>query len=408
MFDACRGIKTGELYEFTFTKAGVWNFHDHLYASFSGKITVAAVPGYVDPTALEHDVRAADLSVTELVKALIDKLKIKVRSIYYEFMPKKLDAWFVTLDMFEVTKDKGVMKEVLHIAGAERTMNELLVDAEEGATQRDCHQQAHQLGHSAFEMFGATVFEKGDFSCHSGFYHGAMEAFITESGTENLSERIDTLCANFDTSFGEFECLHGVGHGVMAYESYSLPAALDACASLKDEYSQRSCYGGAFMENIVTGQGLGAVPGHQTKWLSDDPHFPCNAVSKEYLVQYECYQMQTSRMLTISGYNFDTVRDECLQAPENMKNVCFVSLGRDIAGVTLRDPQKMKTMCGALPITSPYYQKCIKGALNVVVDFWGPKLGTQAQEFCDILDPHTRKTCEATLQMRMLDFSKKS
>lgn len=42
IFDACRGLKNGESFSFTFTFAfkGTWPFHDHLQPSLKGKIIV--------------------------------------------------------------------------------------------------------------------------------------------------------------------------------------------------------------------------------------------------------------------------------------------------------------------------------------------------------------------------------
>ncbi|PIT91022.1 hypothetical protein COU17_02505 [Candidatus Kaiserbacteria bacterium CG10_big_fil_rev_8_21_14_0_10_49_17] len=39
-FDACRPLKAGEFWEFTFNEAGEWGFHDHLQASDRGKVIV--------------------------------------------------------------------------------------------------------------------------------------------------------------------------------------------------------------------------------------------------------------------------------------------------------------------------------------------------------------------------------
>ena len=39
-FDACRGLKPGESWDFTFDTAGKWNYHDHLHARQFGSVTV--------------------------------------------------------------------------------------------------------------------------------------------------------------------------------------------------------------------------------------------------------------------------------------------------------------------------------------------------------------------------------
>lgn len=39
-FDSMKGLKPGESWTFTFDKAGIWRYHDHLFATLSGAITV--------------------------------------------------------------------------------------------------------------------------------------------------------------------------------------------------------------------------------------------------------------------------------------------------------------------------------------------------------------------------------
>jgi len=39
-FDACRGLETGEKFEFKFNQVGAWKYHDHLNSSLSGAIIV--------------------------------------------------------------------------------------------------------------------------------------------------------------------------------------------------------------------------------------------------------------------------------------------------------------------------------------------------------------------------------
>lgn len=40
IFDACRGLESGERYTFTFNEKGNWRYHDHLRASLTGTINV--------------------------------------------------------------------------------------------------------------------------------------------------------------------------------------------------------------------------------------------------------------------------------------------------------------------------------------------------------------------------------
>jgi hypothetical protein len=229
-----------------------------------------------------------------------------------------------------------------------------------------------------------------------------METLLQEKGTTNLAVTIDGVCQTFGTSFGVFECLHGVGHGILAYLNYDLPGTLKECGKLSSNFETTSCYGGAFMENVLTGEGLGASSIHTTTWVSKDPHFPCNGIDQNYDVQYQCYQMQTSWMLWLNSYNFDGVKNECLKAPENMISVCFKSYGRDAAGNSLRDAQKIVPLCEKVPAGDNRNQ-CAIGAVNVIVDFWGGKLDNQATVLCSLFKNDEQKACYETLAWRLGD-----
>ena len=40
IFDACRSIKAGENYTFTFNEVGTWSYHDHVHSTLKGTIVV--------------------------------------------------------------------------------------------------------------------------------------------------------------------------------------------------------------------------------------------------------------------------------------------------------------------------------------------------------------------------------
>ena len=303
--------------------------------------------------------------------------------------------------MFALVKDhEALVGDVRDFGGKALMMR--LIEQSKGGSMQDCHQEAHTLGRAAYEVQGKQAFKEGDSSCHSGFYHGAMESFLRERGTTNLAASIKDVCDSFETSFSRFECLHGVGHGLLAYEDYNLPKTIEACKDLGDQFSISSCYGGVFMENIVTAQGSGATTDHSTEWVNkDDPQFPCTTVKNNFEALYQCYLMQTSWMLTISKYDFAWTAKQCLKAPSSMVSTCYQSLGRDAAGYTLRDPQRIVTICETVPKSERF--RCIVGAVNVIVDFWGEKLEGQASELCR-LAVDGKHECFSTLALRLQEL----
>jgi plastocyanin len=306
------------------------------------------------------------------------------------------------VNISNIADDDVALEKALQTLSVKTAMDKL-VEESGGGSVYDCHQQAHHIGRVGYKLFKEKTFQECNASCHSGCYHGAMERFLNEKGTLNLAQNIESICDTFSTHFGNFECLHGVGHGVLAYLDYDLPGAIQECRKLKDEFSQRSCYGGMFMENVLTGQGLGAsTKDHETTWINKtDPYFPCNKIDADRNVQEECYLMQTSWMLTINGYDFDKVQDICLKAPSPYRSTCFKSFGRDASGHTLRNPQKIIEICSKVPRTADYYQQCAIGAVNVIIDFWGPNLKNQASELCTLFDEPGKGACVSTLQGRL-------
>lgn len=379
-FDPKRPIKLGEEWKFQFDKGGVFRFHDHLIPEFNGIITVS--PTSVQPQSTKN--------IQEILQVIIKKL-------YYLISPKSLENDLGNLNSIETASDPEKLNFWLQIIGGKKYIQKMVADSD-GGSSVDCHQEAHLVGRAAYELEGSGVFQSMDYNCHSGFLHGAMEAFIATIGGKDLPKNVTSLCSSFKTDFTKFECLHGIGHGFTAYMDYDIPKALGLCKQLENDYARRSCFGGVFMENILVAEGRGANKGHSTKWVSEDPHFPCNALEKDYLIQYECYQMQTSRMLDISGYDFQIILSECPKAPVNVRNICYKSMGRDAAGQTLRDPKKIYKICSDVP--KQYFNDCMEGALNVVVEFWGENMADQPHAVCNMLSPDDKKICYGILGMK--------
>ena len=384
-FDPLRPIKPGESWSFTFTKAGEWKYHDHLNPHILGTIIV------------KGENKTEDMQFS--FKKFFQDFKPQLDKTYYSIFPKKLDKAVSSINMFTVVKNFDEARYWLLVLGGKRFMQRLIHDSG-GGSLVDCHREAHTAGRIGYELLGAAVFRDGTSDCHSGYYHGAMEVFLKEKGTGDLSKNIKKLCNVFKTNFGIFECLHGVGHGVAAYEGYNIPLALKTCGKLKTVFEKRSCYGGVFMENIVASQGNGAKQDHVTHWVNMNPQFPCSGIDTDRDIQEECYKMQTTRMFDLLHRDFSLVSRECTKAPYSYRATCFQSLGRDAAGHTLRDPEKIIAICNKVPFG--YFDICISGAFNVIVDFWGEGLGNQAENMCrQLSSDSSKKYCYGLLGSRL-------
>src|SRR5439155_16625876 len=117
---------------------------------------------------------------------------------------------------------------------------------------------------------------------------------------------LEALCAVYRGTSGSrwllFQCLHGAGHGLDMHFGHALGPALAACAGLSDSWERESCFGGAFMENLMHA----IEPQHPASRLAAahhieageraidplDPLYPCSVVASTY--RKSCYLLQTS------------------------------------------------------------------------------------------------------------------
>jgi hypothetical protein len=171
------------------------------------------------------------------------------------------------------------------------------------------------------------------------------------------SHHIVALCPPvtgvMDFSFKRYNCLHGLGHGVTLQFHYDVLKSLAYCDFLTNEWDRESCYGGVFMENIVTfqtsrqAQQAHAHHAHQqaTSFMNaQDLLYPCSALDSKYL--RSCYLMQTSAILTFLNYDFAQAFLQCERVVAEHQTTCYRSLGRDISGYTLRDSERVTQSCG--------------------------------------------------------------
>ena len=171
----------------------------------------------------------------------------------------------------------------------------------DAAVESGCHRIAHLIGSAALARYRGNVgraFAEGSASCWSGYYHGILErAFAGASGEPQVIATARRLCAGRvvrSTEWLAYQCVHGLGHGLMLQSAYAFPFSLRVCDRLRTDWDRSSCSGGVFMENINGAEKT--AYGFKSRWLRDnDLVYPCNAVKERHKLY--CYLMVTSRIL---------------------------------------------------------------------------------------------------------------
>lgn len=283
--------------------------------------------------------------------------------------------------------------EVMRTDGADVAVAEIAALSEtDDYVARDCHQVVHDLGNDAAEYYGdvgiALTYEGS--ACWSGYYHGVVEYAISQfNGTELFDEmpNICTTAAEREYSFTHYNCVHGLGHGVMLNTDGDLFGSIPYCETLPDRWELSSCVGGAIMENVVSAQ-----QGIQTDLRTDDLIYPCNVIGDDYVD--ECFAMQTSWMLYNLGYedeNFAEAFAICDTVQTDMVDNCYRSMGRDISGSSLLEVSRVVRLC--LLGDPEYQEECFVGAsLNAVYNDHGTAMATA---LCEAIPARMQDACYA-------------
>ena len=289
----------------------------------------------------------------------------------HEGTPRRVDR-AIPLDSTTLFRSDDALFSYVVKYGLDQTivrLNEL------ARTEGDCHQPAHRAGRLAYEAQGTEALRLQRLECHSGGLHGAIEAHFRSHGIDNLTAESSAICAATLDAFRRSQCVHGIGHGLMAWSRYELPDALHACDRLPAD--RESCYTGVFMENIVGGLASHHSTGAVSKYVSRDPHYPCNSVAERY--RSSCYFLQTSRMIQLFGNDYGKIAAACGEAPDSYKSACFQSLGRDIGGIVGSDSAAAVKACSVAP-AGPLRRDCLIGAVQNV--FWDAVGQASAVQFC--------------------------
>ena len=126
----------------------------------------------------------------------------------------------------------------------------------DAAVKNDGHVYAHAIGIEAGKAGGdvGTSFAACTEIFQSGCYHGVIQAYF-ETVSNVDTQNVNALCQSYTAPDADrwlrFQCVHGMGHGLTMFYTHDLPLALRGCDLLGDDWDRESCYGGAFMENVV-------------------------------------------------------------------------------------------------------------------------------------------------------------
>lgn len=268
-----------------------------------------------------------------------------------------------------------------------------------------CHELTHYVGQAAYAKYGSysEAFQDGVHVCYGGFYHGVMEGYFMDDSSdlmpfslEKVAQVVPNLCGEVQDHANEmlfYECLHGLGHGLMFLTEMELPTALDLCDTLTGDHKRAGCYQGVFMENATSTTN----PDHVSEWVhTDDPMYPCSLF--EGLRAEVCYQYQSTYFLrlvsTPPNNNWIGAGELCMQVPEKQVSGCFVILATGIPSYT-NDFEEMHDICTQFP--ESYYGECVSGVITALGG-WYSNQTEPMEQFCEGVQTQYQSVCASSVQ----------
>lgn len=273
----------------------------------------------------------------------------------------------------------GPQKSLAHLQEAQAQLQPVAAN---------CHRIAHTMGSAALARFKGKVADAmlgGNAICASGYYHGIIEQAFYGVSRDKIQAKAGTMCSDpklRSNTFLAYQCVHGLGHGLMLYTAYDLPGSLKICDGLKNQFDATSCTGGVFMENFATSRG--AKSDYVKK---DDLIYPCDTVSENH--KYYCYLLVTANILPAVNYDFRRAAKVCLKSEKDWVDECYQSYGRDVSGTVRTDAKRAIEMCDY--VGKRWEGECIYGVSKDIVNT--DAKGDRAAKFCKLPLPAYRSRC---------------
>jgi hypothetical protein len=254
----------------------------------------------------------------------------------------------------------------------------------------NCHRIVHTIGAAVLAREDgdvATALTEGDSTCWSGFYHGLLErALAPARSTGELGRLIRDLCDPAGKSWPTFtlyQCLHGIGHGLMLRTGYQRDVSLDLCTRLVDTWSRQSCDGGVFMEGFSPSLGDKPPP-----WDPAKPLEPCPSVADVHKLY--CYLQVADNLVRGTGYDWEKVAAACeTEADIQWRTYCFQGYGRQASGNNYGRPAAVFELC---TVAGPIGESdCVYGAVRDIAS--QAASGVPAATFCGKVSDIMRPRC---------------
>jgi hypothetical protein len=254
---------------------------------------------------------------------------------------------------------------------------------------RDCHPLMHHLGHAAFAQYKGfqPAMAQADELCNSGYIHGLIEANFQASPSIDVA--ISSSCpATKEESFKQWQCFHGMGHGLMYATDRDLTPSIEGCKHLATPFATNSCLNGVFMEKFI----VVSHTGESRADVSDLDISLCKAQPTE--VKKQCYFYAPSAYLEQHADQSAQAIQWCKQAEADFVGTCTSGVGAQTMKDSITKPALTATFCKS--IEAGYQKSCARGALSLYINHHSST--QKAQALCGHEFKAFAQTCQSVIE----------
>ncbi len=247
----------------------------------------------------------------------------------------------------------------------------------------DRHNQAHYFGEALFLEKGKGGIIFCDYSFNYACQHGLLGSLIQKEGVASL-KKLSASCYYGDTFADDIAaCMHGVGHGLVAYFGYTktgLNASLKVCEDAFDHYiyeglvKAKSCHSGAFMEynfRVMLDWGKDRL-----RPIEEDLYYPCLYLNIDDRANEACWYNLS--FWWINSFNYQDHEEGFVKAISLCKNIpgemniwqayCAKGVGIragfriiDEDELSPKEPQYLYDICSLFPSKHSEFECVLEG-----------------------------------------------
>lgn len=250
---------------------------------------------------------------------------------------------------------------------------------------KSCHPMLHELGHAAYTYYGgyAQAMQHSNEICDSGYVHGVLESYLG-SGVD-IHQALQTACTSSMTTYNQWQCYHGLGHGVMLVSLENVPHSLSLCNTLPTSFAKNACTNGVYMQHFVVTSHDGDIPKTNPTSLKDCTSQPASDMGT-------CYDYAPSAYLTVYSGQYQSAIKWCSGA-KSFIGACYEGIGSQAMKDNITNVNAVKSIC--LSSSKLFAENCISGAVGMDVYFLGAV--SQAESMCQNQFKTYQSVCNGTV-----------